>query len=187
MMVAQLVGPRDKVGRVVSGRLREAAPMEAVAARKVVPIFRRGRAQPVTHAGVVAVVKELTRPAGRRVSVEADGAGRRSVSGSVVRRVAVGRAAASRGEERVERLGVKRAGGADITAHANDGAALVRRQGAPGVPCPLDEQTGGRGLDSGEGAKAVARLGGCSDDVLQKAGQVEVAIEDAYELGSRHA
>ena len=63
MMVAQLVGPRDKVGRVVSGRLREAAPMEAVAARKVVPIFRRGRAQPVTHAGVVAVVKELTRRA----------------------------------------------------------------------------------------------------------------------------
>lgn len=167
MMVAQLVRPRDKVGWVVSGHLRETATMEAVAARKVVPIFRRGRAQPVTHAGVVEVVKEFTRPAGRRVGVEADDAGRRPVAGSVVGRGAVGRAAASRGEERVERFGVKRAGGADITAHANDGAALVRRQGAPGVPRPLDEQAGGRGLNSGEGAKAVARLGGGGDDVLQ--------------------
>ena len=88
MVVAQFVGAWKEVRRMVCSHLREAAAMEAVAARQMVPVVRSRRGHAMAYAGI-SRIDELARAAGCCVSVEADGAGRRVATISVVGRHAV--------------------------------------------------------------------------------------------------
>lgn len=53
------------------------------------------------------------------------------------------------------------------------------------APCPAGENAGGGGLDAEEGSEANAGVSSLREHILQLAGQVEVAIEVADEVGER--
>ena len=68
---------------MVSSHLCEAAAMEAVAARQMVPVVCSRRGHAMAYAGI-SCIDELARAAGCCVSVEADGAGRWVAAISVI-------------------------------------------------------------------------------------------------------